>query len=166
MRNNELCFGLNDFLVFLLTSFSNVDCFCETRQEFKCIVFLKLLYCICSVWLVFTILYFILSPNLFLSNLLTKNEDLTTEAGLSNCSKGTLSCSHVAQFELLTCCLKVMLQMAFLCMCMDIVSGENCLKTCAVVCPLKWICSSWLLTKSGVDKRILMCRTLMSTSDN
>lgn len=80
MRNNELCFGLNDFLVFLLTSFSNVDCFCETRQEFKCIVFLKLLYCICSVWLVFTILYFILSPNLFLSNLLTKNEDLNNRS--------------------------------------------------------------------------------------
>lgn len=29
-------------------------------------------------------LHFILSPNLFLSNLLTKNEDLTSEAGLSN----------------------------------------------------------------------------------
>ena len=29
-------------------------------------------------------LHFIFSPNLFLSNLLTKNEDLTSEAGLSN----------------------------------------------------------------------------------
>ena len=81
-------------------------------------------------------LYFILSLNLFLSNLLTKNEDLTSEAELSNSSKGTVRCSLVAQFGLLTCCLKVMLQMTFLCMCMDFVNGGDS-KSCAVLCNVK-----------------------------
>lgn len=92
------------------------------------------LFCLAGVYYS---LYFILSSNLFLSNLLTKNEDLTSEAGLSNCSKGTLRCSLVAQFGLLTCYLKVMLHVAFLCMRMDFVNDGDCRKTCAVVWDVK-----------------------------
>lgn len=50
-------------------------------------------------------LYFILSLNLFLSNLLTKNEDLTSEAELSNSSKGNCkmqSCGAVWAVNLLS----------------------------------------------------------------
>lgn len=133
-------------MFFFLSRFSDVDCFNEIRQELKCIVVKSLnilLFCLTGIHY---FLHFILSPNLFLSNLLTKNEDLTSEAELSNWSKGTLRCSLVAHFGLLTCYLKVMLQMAFLCMCMDFVNGGDCLKICAVVCNIKWICSWWVLS--------------------
>lgn len=113
------------FMFFFLSRFSDVGCFYETRQEFKCIMLWKLnlfLFCLIGIH---CFLHFILSPNLFLPNMLTKNEDLTSEAELSNWSKGTLRCSLVAQFGLLTCYLKVMLQMAFLCMCMDFVNGRD-----------------------------------------
>ena len=39
LRNNEVYTGLNSFLVFFLSRFSDVGCFYEIRQEFKCIMF-------------------------------------------------------------------------------------------------------------------------------
>lgn len=118
-----------------------------------------LLFCLTAVHY---FLHFILSPNLFLSNLLTKNEDVTSEAGLSNWSKGTLRCSLMAQLGLLTCCLKVMLQMAFLCMCMDFVNGGDCPENCAVACNVKRIFSWWVLSaKRWMTKRILIYNTTL-----
>lgn len=93
---------------------------------------------------------------------LLKNEDLTSEAGLSNWSKGTLRCGLVAQFGLLTCYLKVMLQMAFLCMRMDFVNGRDCLKNCyGVSCKVNLFLMGFVCQKMNFTKRILIYTTIL-----